>query len=154
MAASSAASRRSVRDFDGLPLFLLNVPEAVLFDSGKADLKLGASQVLDPMAGLIEETGDHSFRISGHTDNVPIKTTKFASNWELSALRAVTVVHYLIHKGVSPEKLAASGRADTEPVGDNATEQGRTLNRRVEFVLEPDLSELPDLSPALTSVSR
>jgi chemotaxis protein MotB len=127
---------------------LVYIPEAVLFDSGRANLKGDAKSVLDQMARLIKESG-RSFLVTGYTDNVPIKNQRFQSNWELSTARAVAVVHHLLGQGDAPARLAAAGRADTEPVGDNTIARGRAMNRRIELVLEPDLAELPDLSPAL-----
>lgn len=129
---------------------LVGVPEAVLFDSGEASLKPGAGTLLDRMASLIRGSGA-TFRITGHTDNVPIRTRKYPSNWELSSARAVKVVEALIARGVDPARLAASGSADNEPIADNASDEGRARNRRIELILEPDLSELPEVRTALTA---
>jgi chemotaxis protein MotB len=77
-------------------------------------------------------------RIEGHTDNVPIKTAKFPSNWELSSARATRVVRAFIDAGIEPTKIAAVGRAEFTPIDSNDTPQGRSRNRRIEIILIPD----------------
>jgi chemotaxis protein MotB len=89
---------------------------------------------------------DRRFLIAGHTDNVPIKTRKFKNNWYLSTARAVSVLEFMIDAGFPSKGLAAAGYADKDPVGDNATPEGKELNRRIEIILVPDLSELPQLA--------
>ncbi|HBP10772.1 MAG TPA: flagellar motor protein, partial [Nitrospina sp.] len=81
---------------------------------------------------------DYKIHIQGHTDDDPISTERFPTNWELSAARATAVLRYFFDKGVEPEKMTATGYADTFPLASNDTDQGRTINRRVEFVLEKE----------------
>ena len=80
--------------------------------------------------------------IAGHTDNVPIKTSRYKNNWELSTQRAVVVVGYMIEKGFPADHLAAAGYGEMDPIADNGTEEGKAKNRRIEIQLMPDLGEL------------
>lgn len=125
---------------------VVELPEGVLFDSGRAKLKDGGESTLAQVAPILREIEEREFQIAGHTDNVPIRTPRFPSNWELSTRRAVAVARYLIEQGMSPKRLSAAGYADTEPVASNDTDEGRAQNRRIEIVLVPALDELPDLS--------
>ncbi len=81
----------------------------------------------------IDET--HPINVEGNTDNVPIHSSQFSSNWELSTARASAVVEFLVEHGVAAHRLTASGNADQQPVASNATESGRARNRRVEIVM-------------------
>lgn len=107
-----------------------------LFDSGSTDLNYQVDQVLDSLMKVFRERHDFSINIQGHTDNLPISTTRYESNWELSALRATTVLRYLIGKGIAPARLTATGYGDSLPLESNDTPEGRARNRRIEFVLE------------------
>jgi chemotaxis protein MotB len=147
-AVRSALGQRGIEVTIRYGRMLVTIPEAVLFDTGQADLKGDSREVLGQMAHLMRQT-KRSFRVTGHTDNVPISNRRFRSNWALSTARAVEVVHFLIGRGVAPEKLAAAGRAENEPAGDNATAAGRSANRRIELVLEADLAEVVELGAAL-----
>jgi chemotaxis protein MotB len=116
--------------------------DRVLFDSGMADLKPAGLPLLSEIASLLNVDKRHPIEVEGHTDNVPIASAQFPSNWELSTARATTVVRYLIGQGVNRTRLSASGYADLHPVASNATDRGRALNRRVEVVLQrlnPDI---------------
>jgi chemotaxis protein MotB len=84
--------------------------------------------------------------IAGHTDNRPIRSKRFPNNWHLATARAVSVLDFFVGQGFDPTKLAATGYGEFDPVGDNETEEGRELNRRIEIILVPDLSELPTLT--------
>ncbi len=112
----------------------LILQEKVLFESGSADIKPETRQVLDKIYEIIKEL-PNPVEVEGHTDNIPISTERFPSNWELSTARAGAIVRYLIAKGISPERLKASGYADTRPIASNATPEGRAQNRRVEIVI-------------------
>jgi chemotaxis protein MotB len=125
---------------------VVELSENILFDSGKAELKAEGASALTEVAEVLKTIADRDFQITGHTDNIPIKTHKYPSNWELSAARAVTVARYLADKGVSSERLSAAGYAETQPVATNDTPEGRQQNRRIEIVLMPNLQELPDMS--------
>ena len=117
---------------------LVRFMDDVLFDSGKADLTPKAREIINTVAGIIKQN-DRNVRVEGHTDNVPINTYRFPSNWELSTTRAVNVVKYLIEvNGIDPVRLSASGYADQHPVDDNNTKEGRQKNRRVDMVILRD----------------
>jgi len=110
----------------------------VLFDSGKANLKPESFSSLDKVANiLVQNVPENNIGIEGYTDNQPIKHSKWKSNWELSAHRALSVLEYLEGKGVSPERLSASGYGEYKPVAANDAIEGRQLNRRVEIVILP-----------------
>jgi chemotaxis protein MotB len=120
--------------------------ENILFDSGRADLKQHGQATLTEVAHVLASIPNREFQIAGHTDNVPIKSTRFPSNWELSTARAVTVARFLAKQGVPEARLSAAGYADTQPVASNDDPTSRAQNRRIEIVLMPNLEELPDLS--------
>jgi len=107
----------------------------LLFDSGSATLQPGAYQLLDEVAQLLNLDPTHPITVEGHTDNQPIATAQFPSNWELSTARATNVVRFLISRGVNRYRLGAVGYADLHPIASNATAAGRAHNRRVEIVL-------------------
>jgi len=110
----------------------------VLFDSGKAKLREESFLILDKVAKILrEEVSTHNIGIEGHTDNQPIRYSGWKSNWELSAHRALSVLHYLISKGIDPKRLRATGYGEHHPIASNDTEEGRQLNRRVEIVILP-----------------
>jgi chemotaxis protein MotB len=125
---------------------VVELAENILFDSGRADLKAEGQTALTEVANVLASISDRDFQIAGHTDNLPIKSAKFPSNWHLSTARAVTVALYLAEKGVPQVRLSAAGYADTQPSATNDTPEGRQQNRRIEIVLMPNLDELPDLS--------
>jgi chemotaxis protein MotB len=123
---------------------LLVLPNDILFDSGKTELKPEGKDALAKVAKVLAGM-DRRFLVVGHTDNLPIKTRKFRSNWDLSTQRAVEVVQLLIDNGMKPSHVGAAGYAEYDPVANNATADGQKQNRRIEIVVEPDLSELPNL---------
>ncbi|MFW6049564.1 MAG: OmpA family protein [Myxococcota bacterium] len=125
---------------------IVELPEGVLFDSGKAELKSEGEETLKQVAEVLAEIPDREYLVAGHTDNVPIRSRRYPSNWELSAARGVNVAKYLADHGLSEDRIAAAGYADTEPVASNDSEEGRAQNRRIEIVLMPNVEELPDLS--------
>jgi chemotaxis protein MotB len=116
-------------------MLTVDVAEQLFFDSGRADLKDTGKEVLKKVGEAIKGYNDKVIRIVGHTDNVPIKTRVFPSNWELSVARATTVVRYLQETGIPPERMIASGRAEYQPVAENDTPEGRKKNRRIEITL-------------------
>ncbi|MBI5872674.1 MAG: OmpA family protein [Candidatus Omnitrophica bacterium] len=117
--------------------------DEILFDSGKAKIRPEAFSALDKVASVItDKAADLNVGVEGHTDNEPIKYSSWKSNWELSAARATSVLHYLIEKGVAPGKLAATGYGEFRPVGSNDTSEGRRKNRRVEVVILPELKKV------------
>lgn len=118
----------------------LDIDASVLFASGEATLDEKAIIVLANV-GRILAGSDFPITVEGHTDNTPISTAEFPSNWELSAVRATSVVRLFIENGVDPRLLTAAGYADQRPVADNATPEGRQRNRRVAITIE---SQVPD----------
>ncbi len=114
---------------------VITIPDQILFNSGEATIRQEALPFLKGLAAAMLEL-DRYVRIEGHTDNVPIRTAQFPSNWELSAARAVIVVRVLSELyGVPTGHLTAVGHADTRPVAENLTPQERTKNRRVEIII-------------------
>lgn len=119
-----------VRTQDG---FKAVVPNPVLFASGDASLGEGVYPILDGIIKIAER--DHlSIQVEGHTDNLPIHTAKFPSNWELSTMRAVDILRYLQQNGIPPGRLAAIGFAEYRPAAGNDTPEGRQKNRRIEIL--------------------
>lgn len=105
------------------------------FESGSAQMKSASEAAFDRIAGMLRKR-DYRLRIEGHTDNVPIHTTQFSSNWELSTSRATEVVRLLIvREGFDPDRLSAAGYAEYHPVATNLTPEGRGMNRRVDIVI-------------------
>ena len=113
--------------------------DEVLFDSGKAKLRKESLDTLSKVAKVLQTTvRDLNVGIEGHTDNIPIKYSGWKSNWELSAARAMSVLHYLVDKqGISPERVSGTGHGEFKPVASNATKAGRQQNRRVEIIILP-----------------
>jgi len=116
-------------------MLTVDVAEQLFFDSGRADLKDTGKAVLKKVGEALKGYEDKVIRVVGHTDNVPIKTKVFPSNWELSVARATTVVRYLLETGIPPERMVASGRAEYQPVAENDSAEGRKKNRRIEITL-------------------
>jgi len=125
---------------------MLELPSAILFESGKADLSEEGEATLTEVASVLSTISDREFQVAGHTDDVPISSGKFPSNWELSTTRAVEVVKFLQKMGVKPTNLSAAGYSEYQPTAKNDSEKGKAQNRRIEITLMPNLDELPDLS--------
>jgi len=131
-ATKAAQAEESVED-----RIVLRVPGLNLFKKKSAKLTPEARPVLNEIVKIIKTKGkNHKIFIQGHTDDVPIHTAKFESNWELSAVRATAVLRHFYDKGIDPEKLTATGYADTFPMVPNNTKEGRAKNARIEFILE------------------
>lgn len=114
---------------------VIRLNDAILFDSGSADIKKQSEDTLIEVASLLN-TVDNFIRIEGHTDNVPISRSAYPSNWELSTARAVNVVKLFINKcNYPPNKLIAVGYGEFKPVADNTTTEGRTKNRRIDIII-------------------
>lgn len=111
------------------------ISSEILFSSGQADLSLAGLAVLKRLVPVLNST-NHRIAVEGHTDAVPVRSGRYPSNWELSGARAGSVVRYLEANGVTSNRLRAVGYADTRPLGDNATAEGRASNRRVELIME------------------
>ena len=129
---------------------MVAMDSAVLFDSGKSELKDDGKAALDEITAALVSVGDRDFLVAGHTDNVPL-ARRGMSNWDLSAQRAVKVVNYMISRGFPAEHLGAAGFGEFDPVGDNSTDDGRAQNRRIEIVLMPNLGELKGIKEMLGS---
>lgn len=126
----------------------------ILFDTGKTEIKPEGRAALVEVADVLKGVSGRRFQVAGHTDNVPIKTKEFASNWELSAARALAVIKLLLEKGVRPDVLSAAGYAQFDPARPNSNEKSRAKNRRIEIVIVPnieDLVKMPDLAKAKTA---
>ena len=120
----------------------LTLNGALLFDSGKADLKSDASGLLDKIGIVLQRYADSVIEVEGHTDNVPIHNSAFANNNELSSARALTVFDYLIETtSLDPAMIKHSGRGEYCPVADNSTPEGRAKNRRVEIKIYKTLDQ-------------
>jgi len=118
----------------------VNMVEAVLFDSGKAEVKKEGLVVLQKVVDVLKDAKDKVIRVEGHTDNVPIAgalARVYPTNWELSAARAVNVTRFLQAQGIDPAQLSAVGYGEFKPVADNETKEGKAKNRRIEIVLVP-----------------
>jgi chemotaxis protein MotB len=118
----------------------VNLVEAILFDSGKADIKPGGLVVLGKVIEILKTVTDKNIRIEGHTDNVQITGSlaqRYPTNWELSAARAINVARYLQKQAIDPAGLSAIAFGEFRPVADNSTLEGREKNRRIEIVLVP-----------------
>ncbi len=121
---------------------IISLSEKVGFQPGRAELEPSMLPILNKIAVLINRAG-RSVHIEGHTDNIPINTKKYQSNWDLSTARAVNILKYLVEKaGVDPKKIAAAGFADTRPLFLNDTSLNRSLNRRVDIVILKNNIEL------------
>ena len=117
---------------------LMQVQGQVFFEAGQADIKDASHPFLDEIARIIKAS-PYNVAIEGHTDDTPIHTARFPSNWELSTTRAISTLRYLVaNAGVDPHKLSSAGFADTRPLVPNDTAEHQRQNRRVEFVLFKD----------------
>lgn len=114
----------------------VTLPNAILFDPGKANLKKGTSAELNHIRSVLKQQYTNKrIDVVGHTDSDPIKKSKWKDNWELSAQRALAVVRYLVAHGINKDKIRAVGCGATRPVASNATTSGKAKNRRVEIVV-------------------
>ena len=117
----------------------------LLFGAGESSLSAASRPVLDVVGGFLDRLpGEVS--VEGHSDATPIKTPRFPSNWELSAARAGAVARYFQGRGLSPDRIAATGYGEHRPLGDNATAAGRAENRRVEIFLRVQRTRPPEAS--------
>jgi chemotaxis protein MotB len=124
---------------------VLQLPQDVLFASGSATLNAEGTETLGRIGTVLAELAGRRFQVEGHTDNVPIATERFPSNWELSTGRALSVVRLLVRQGVPSENLSGAGFGEYQPVASNDAPEGRRSNRRIEIVMLPNLDLLSDL---------
>ncbi len=115
---------------------VIRVSGEALFASGSADLNPGVTPSFDYLIRIFNQYPEYQINIKGHTDDRPIATRRFPSNWDLSAIRATTVLKYMVSRGIQPNRLTATGYGDALPRVPNDTDANRAINRRVEFVLE------------------
>ena len=129
----------------------ISLADNMLYKSGSYEINDRAEETLSKIAKIIMDYSDYDVLIEGNTDNVPINTTaatmkNIRNNWDLSALRASSVVQYLIdHFGVAPKRLTAGGRGEFNPIASNDTELGRQRNRRTQIIITPKLDQFMDL---------
>lgn len=124
----------------------ISLADNMLFKSGSYDISPKAMDILDKIAKIIKDYKNYSVLVEGNTDNVPINRTNIRNNWDLSALRASSVVQVLQNKfGVDPQRLTAGGRGEYNPIVTNATPEGRQLNRRTQIIITPSLDQFMDL---------
>jgi len=128
---------------------IVRLGDKILFDPGKTDLKPEGKEALAQVTTVLRDLANRNFQVAGHTDNIPIKSKRFRSNWDLSTARAVEVVNYMISSGMEPKRLSAAGYADQSPVAPNDTGENMARNRRIEITLVPNLDDLPPIDDAL-----
>ena len=114
----------------------------VSFESGSAALSKPGRAVLAAVGDALRTLPDRRFQVAGHTDDRPIQTSQYPSNWELSSARALSVVRLLVGEGVPPGALSAAGYGEFDPVAANDTAEARAKNRRVEITVVPTINEL------------
>jgi chemotaxis protein MotB len=126
----------------------ISLREAGFYSSGSAMPHPQSKATIDKIAKALAAE-PYDIRIEGHTDNVPIHTAQFSSNWELSTARATELAQmFIVNYGIAPERLSAAGYAQYHPVASNATAAGRAKNRRVDIVVLPRISVLPEKAAA------
>lgn len=124
----------------------VSMTDKLLFKSGSAAVEEKGRQAIRKLAEVLNKNNEIDIAIEGHTDNIPIKTSLYKDNWDLSVARATSIVRMLNEEyGVSPIRLTASGKGEHFPVASNADQEGRAKNRRTEIILSPKLDELFDM---------
>ncbi len=133
--------RKILNDVSGVSIKLeargivISLPSSLLFDSGSASIKPEAIDALTKISEKLKEIPG-KIKIEGHTDNVPISSSIYKSNWELSSARASSVLHFLLERGLSPDRFSIAGYGEYRPIAPNDTEEDRAKNRRVELIIE------------------
>lgn len=124
----------------------ISLADNMLFKSGSYEISPNAMDILDKIAKIIKDYKNYSVLVEGNTDNVPINRPNIRNNWDLSTLRASSVVQVLQNKfGVDPSRLTAGGRGEYNPVASNDNPEGRQLNRRTQIIITPSLDQFMDL---------
>lgn len=142
-------SKEELKDVDvqvlkGVVYISLN--DNMLYKSGSYEISPAASETLSKIAKIITDYSDYEVLVEGNTDNVPISKTNIRNNWDLSALRASSVVQELQNKyNVNPKRLSAAGRGEYNTIADNDTADGRARNRRTQIIITPKLDQFLDL---------
>jgi chemotaxis protein MotB len=127
----------------------VKLSNAILFDSGKSKLRSEGTAAVAQIVPALMTVGEREFLVAGHTDDIPIKTARYKSNWELSTARAVSMVDAMIEAGYPPQRIGAAGFGEFDPTGPNDSEKGREQNRRIEIILMPNLGEIPGMKEML-----
>ena len=124
----------------------ISLADNMLYKSGSYEINDRAAETLSKIAKIITDYKDYDVLIEGNTDNVPIKRENIRNNWDLSCLRASSVVQYLqTHYGVNPKRLTAGGRGEYNPIANNNTELGKQRNRRTQIIITPKLDQFMEL---------
>lgn len=124
----------------------ISLADNMLFTTGSYDVNSRAMETLSKIAKIIKDYDDYDVLVEGNTDNVPISRTNIRNNWDLSALRASSIVQVLQNNfGVNPSRLTAAGRGEYNPLADNSTELGRQRNRRTQIIVTPKLDQFLEL---------
>ena len=145
------AGKLKVKIVDGR--MVLELPTDVLFSSGKAKLSEDGLAAVKEVAGvLVTLPKKRRFQVEGHTDNVPIKTSRYGSNWQLASARALNVVEAMMEAGMTGGRISAAAFGEYRPVAKNDSDQGKAQNRRIEIVMVPDLSSLPGFNELKAAV--
>ena len=122
---------------------IVELASDILFNSGSATLGKEGRETIEEVSMLLASIPERAFQVAGHTDDVPIRSARFPSNWELSTARAVTVVKAMVAAGMPPERISAAGYAENQPAVENFDKESRAANRRIEIEVVPDLSAMP-----------
>lgn len=142
-------SREEMKDVDVQVLkgvVYISLADNMLYKSGSYEISSAANETLSKIAKIIKDYRDYDVLIEGNTDNVPISKPNIRNNWDLSTLRASSVVQALQNQhGVDPKRLTAGGRGEYNPIASNATDQGRARNRRTQIIITPQLDEFMEL---------
>jgi len=139
---------------------VVSIQETLLFESGSADITARARDILEKVSTVLA-VAPNQIKVEGHTDNLTINTAKFPSNWELSVIRSINVVHILQHDGITADRLSAAGYGEYRPISSNDTDAGRAKNRRIDLVVlrskydvtEPS-NQTPPPSPVVPPVTK
>ncbi len=124
----------------------ISLADNMLFKSGSYEVSSRAMETLSKIAKILKDYKDYDVLVEGNTDNVPISKTNIRNNWDLSALRASSVVQVLQNDfGINPKRLSAAGRGEFNPISDNTSDVGKQRNRRTEIIITPKLDEFMDL---------
>jgi chemotaxis protein MotB len=124
---------------------LVALPSEVLFPSAGADLSEPGKMAVMEVGVILKNLPERRFMVVGHTDSLPIKSTVYKDNWDLSTARALTVTKFLVSAGLDAKRLIAAGHGEHDPAASNKTKDGREKNRRIEIILMPNINELPPL---------
>ncbi len=135
------AGRLKVKMVEGRMVVVMSTD--ILFDSGSAKLKKDGADEIEQVSLVLKDLDNKSFQIAGHTDNIPMKSKYSTTNWNLAFERAYSVLKTMTAAGFPSERISIASYGETKPIINNSTRENRALNRRIEIVVVPDLSNLP-----------